>query len=59
MHVLPKVNPLCEKIPAHKIVPPDVLNKLAKRSFSGYRGYSDTDFEADCVFVKGILICTP
>jgi hypothetical protein len=57
MHVLPKANPLYEKIPAHNLVLPDVLNKLAKRSFSGYLGYTDTDFEADCVFVKGILIC--
>jgi hypothetical protein len=57
MHVLPKANPLYEKIPAHKIVPPDVLNKLAKGSFSGYLSYTDIDFEADCIFVKGILIC--
>ena len=57
MHVLPKANPLYEKIPAHKIVPPDVLNKLAKGSFSGYLSYTDADFEADCILVKGILIC--
>jgi hypothetical protein len=57
MHVLPKANPLYEKIPAHKIVPPDVLNKLAKESFSGYLSYTDADFVADCIFVQGILIC--
>ncbi|MGD0585895.1 MAG: GTPase-activating protein [Oryzomonas sp.] len=57
MNVLPKANPLYEKISAHKIVPPDVLNKLAKGGFSGYLSYTDIDFEADCVFVKGILIC--
>lgn len=57
MHVLPKANPLYEKIPAHNIVPPDVLNKLAKGSFSGYLRYTDADFVADCIFVKGILIC--
>jgi hypothetical protein len=57
MHVLPKANPLYEKIPAHGIVPPDVLNKLAKGSFSGYLSYTDADFVAECIFVKGILIC--
>jgi hypothetical protein len=57
MHVLPKANPLYEKIPAHKIVPPDVLNTLAKGSFSGYLSYTDAGFVADCIFVKGILTC--
>ncbi len=49
MHVLPKANPLYENIPTHKIVPPDVLNKLAKGSFSGYLSYTDADFETDCM----------
>jgi hypothetical protein len=57
MRLLPKANPLYEKIPARKIVPPEVLNKLAKGGFSGYLRYTDTDFEADCIFVKGVLIC--
>ncbi|MDR3579838.1 MAG: GTPase-activating protein [Oryzomonas sp.] len=57
MHVLPKANPLYEKIPAQKIVLTDVLNKLAKGSFSGYLSYTDADFVADCIFVQGILIC--
>lgn len=57
MRLLPKANPLYEKIPAHKVVPPEVLNKLAKGGFSGYLSYTDADFEADCIFIKGVLIC--
>jgi len=57
MSLLPKANPLYEKIPAHKFVPPEVLNKLAKGGFSGNLSYSDTGFEADCIFIKGTLIC--
>ncbi|QEM68891.1 GTPase-activating protein [Geobacter sp. FeAm09] len=57
MRLLPKANPLYEKIPALKVVLPEVLNKLAKGGFSGYLRHTDTDFEADCIFVKGVLIC--
>ncbi|KAB0668815.1 GTPase-activating protein [Oryzomonas sagensis] len=57
MRFLPKANPLYEKIPARKVVPSEVLNKLAKGGFSGYLRYTDTDFEADCIFIKGALIC--
>jgi len=57
MPLLPKANPLYEKIPAHKLVPPEVLNKLAKGGFSGYLSYTDADFEANCIFIKGVLIC--
>ncbi|GFE60521.1 GTPase-activating protein [Geobacter sp. AOG2] len=56
MSLLPKANPLYEKIPAHKLVPPEVLNKLAKGGFSGYLSYGDADFEANCIFIKGVLI---
>ncbi len=57
MSLLPKANPLYEKIPARKVVPPEMLNKLAKGGFSGNLSYSGTDCEADCIFIKGILIC--
>ncbi|KAB0663690.1 GTPase-activating protein [Oryzomonas japonica] len=57
MRLLPKANPLYEKIPASKVVPSEVLNKLAKGGFSGYLRYTDTDFGADCIFIKGVLIC--
>jgi len=57
MSLLPNANPLYEKIPARKLVPPEVLNKLGKGGFSGNFRYSDADFEADCIFIKGILIC--
>jgi hypothetical protein len=57
MHVLPKANPLYEKIPARKIVLPDVLNKLSKGSFSGSLSFADADFVADCIFAQGVLIC--
>lgn len=57
MSLLPKTNPLYEKIPAHKLIPPEALKKLAKGGFSGYLSYTDADFEADCIFIKGILIC--
>lgn len=57
MHFLPKANPLYEHISTQKIVIPDVLEKLGKGSFTGYLSYSSLDFESNCIFAKGKLIC--
>lgn len=57
MRFLPKANPLYEKIPAQKVILPEVLEKLGKGGFTGYLGYTSHGFEAYCVFAKGNLIC--
>lgn len=57
MHFLPKANPLYEHISAHKVLIPDVLEKLGKGGFTGYLSYSSATFESYCIFAKGKLIC--
>lgn len=57
MRCLPKANPLYEKIPATKVLIPDVLEKLGNGGFTGYLNHVSTGFEAYCIFAKGKLIC--
>ena len=57
MRVLPKANPLYEKISANKIVIPDVLEKLGNGGFTGYIHYSAPEYEFYGVFAKGKLLC--
>jgi len=57
MRFLPKANPLYEKIPAKKIVIPDVLEKLGSGGFTGYISHSAPEFEFYGIFAKGKLLC--
>ena len=57
MRVLPKANPLYEKILANKIVIPDVLEKLGNGGFTGYIQYASPEFEFYGIFAKGKLLC--
>ena len=57
MRLLPKANPLYEKISSDKIVIPDVLEKLGNGGFTGYIHYAATGFEFYGVFAKGKLLC--
>ncbi|HEY3308595.1 MAG TPA: hypothetical protein VGJ93_09075 [Desulfuromonadaceae bacterium] len=57
MYVLPKVNPLYEKISSEKIIITEVLEKLGKGGFTGYLSHSSTGFESYSLFAKGKLIC--
>jgi hypothetical protein len=57
MRFLPKANPLYEKIPANKIVIPDVLEKLGNGGFTGYIHHAAPDFEFYGIFAKGKLLC--
>ena len=57
MRFLPKANPLYEKIAAHKMVIPDVLEKLGNGGFTGYIQHVAPDFEFYGIFAKGKLLC--
>ncbi|MFA7402828.1 MAG: hypothetical protein WC007_02450, partial [Pelobacteraceae bacterium] len=57
MRFLPKANPLYEKISAHNIVVPDVLEKLGNGGFTGYVHHSASEFEFYGVYAKGKLLC--
>jgi hypothetical protein len=57
MNFLPKANPLYEQIPTDKVILPDLMEKLGKGHFTGYLNLTAQDFESNCIFVKGKLIC--
>ncbi len=57
MRFLPKANPLYEKIAAHNIVIPEVLEKLGDNNFTGYIHQSAPEFDFYGVFAKGKLLC--
>ncbi|NTV50661.1 MAG: GTPase-activating protein [Geobacteraceae bacterium] len=57
MRVLPKANPLYEKVSANKIVISDVLEKLGKGGFTGYIHHSAPEHEFYGIFAKGKLLC--
>lgn len=57
MRFLPKANPLYEKLPANKVVIPDILEKLGNGSFTGYVYHSAPAFEFYGIFAKGKLLC--
>lgn len=57
MRLLPKANPLYEKISASKIVIPDVLEKLGNGGFTGYILYTRSEFEFYGIYAKGKLLC--
>ena len=57
MRILPKANPLYEKISANNIVIPDVLEKLGNGAFTGYIHHSAPGFEFYGIFAKGKLLC--
>lgn len=56
MVILPRSNPLYEKIPAHKATLPDMLNKMGSGGFTGYLNYLSPAAEAYALFAKGSLI---
>jgi len=57
MRVLPKANPLYEKVSANKTVISDVLEKLGKGGFTGYINHSAPEHEFYGIFAKGKLLC--
>jgi len=56
MVILPRSNPLYEKIPTHTTKLPDMLNKMASGGFTGYLSYLSPTAEAYALFAKGSLI---
>ena len=57
MHFLPKVNPLYEHVDALKINLPDTMEKLGIGGFTGYLSHTAGDFESNCIYARGKLIC--
>jgi hypothetical protein len=57
MRLLPKANPLYEKIAASNIEIPDVLEKLGTGGFTGYIQHVAAEFEFYGIFAKGKLLC--
>jgi hypothetical protein len=57
MHALPKANPVCEQIPASRIIIPELLGKLVGDAFTGYLSYTAGAVEVSCIFSKGRLTC--
>lgn len=56
MLILPRSNPLYEKIPTNQAKLPDMLNKMASGGFTGYLSYLSPTAEAYALFAKGSLI---
>lgn len=56
MHQLPKVNPVCEHVPACWITLSELLEKLVRGEFNGYLSFEAIDCQVACIFVKGRLI---
>ena len=57
MRVLPKANPLYEKIAAGEIVIPEVFEKLCTGGFTGYVHHTALKFEFYGLFAEGKLLC--